>query len=122
MPTINERPHKRLFLWQRAVDLVVLIYEVTKSFPRQEEYGLTAQLRRAAVSIPSNIAEGLSRKSIAEKLHFLNIAQASLSEVDTQVEISLRLHYLGESWFTRVEEELVKVQKLLGGLIRNIRS
>ena len=117
----NERPHKKLVLWQKAVDLVVAVYEATKHFPRQEEYGLTAQLRRAAVSVPSNIAEGLTRRTAKDKLHFLNIAQSSLSELDTQAEISLRLHYFDESGFDVITRKLIEVQKLLGGVIRVIR-
>lgn len=122
MKNRNERPHKKLALWQKAMDLVVAIYGVTKNFPRQEEYGLTSQLRRAAVSVPSNIAEGLTRRTIGDKLHFLNIAQSSLSEIDTQAEISLRLKYFDESSFDNVVERLIEVQKLLGGLIRVIRG
>lgn len=122
MKKYNERPHKKLVLWQKAMDLVVTIYGVTKQFPRQEEYGLTAQLRRAAVSVPSNIAEGLTRRTVGDRLHFLNIVQSSLSEIDTQAEISLRLKYFDETNFDLVVEKLVEVQKLLGGLIRVIRG
>jgi len=85
----NERPHKRLDLWKKAMEMVTEVYGVTGGFPREEVYGLTAQLRRAAVSVPSNIAEGLTRRSVADKLHFLNISQASLSEIDTQIEIAI---------------------------------
>jgi four helix bundle protein len=119
---VNERPHKRLDTWKRSIDFVSLVYQQTKSFPREEEFGLKSQLRRAAVSVPSNIAEGLTRKSRVDKLHFLNIAQASLSEIDTQLEISLRLNYLDEVRFRNVEEELVCIEKLLGGLARKIRG
>jgi four helix bundle protein len=87
---VNQRPHKQLKVWQRAIELVTEIYKVTDSFPKKEEFGLTAQLRRAAVSVPSNISEGLTRKSSKDKLHFLNIAQSSLSEIDCQIEIGIR--------------------------------
>ena len=116
----NERPHKRLDLWKQAVEMVVQVYEVTNEFPREEIYGLTAQLRRAAVSVPSNISEGLTRRSVADKLHFLNISQASLSEIDTQTEIAMRLGFLSEEKFTIVQDRLIHVQRLLGGLIRSI--
>lgn len=116
----NERPHKRLDLWKQAVEMVVQVYEVTNEFPRDEIYGLTAQLRRAAVSVPSNISEGLTRRSVADKLHFLNISQASLSEIDTQTEIAIRLGFLSEEKFTIVQDRLIHVQRLLGGLIRSI--
>lgn len=118
----NERPHKRLDLWKQAVEMVVQVYEVTNEFPREEVYGLTAQLRRAAVSVPSNIAEGLTRRSVADKLHFLNISQASLSEIDTQAKIAMRLGFLGETKFNIVQESLVHVQRLLGGVIRSITA
>ena len=78
MSVVNERPHKRLRVWQKAIELVTSVYEVTAQFPREEEFGLKAQLRRAAVSVPSNIAEGLARRTKADKLHFLNMSQASL--------------------------------------------
>ena len=71
----KERPHKRLDLWKKAIEMVARVYEVTKEFPKEEIYGLTSQLRRAAVSVPSNIAEGLTRRSVAEKLDFFNISQ-----------------------------------------------
>jgi four helix bundle protein len=119
---LNQRPHKRLDTWKRSMDFVSLIYQHTSMFPREEEFGLKSQLRRAAVSVPSNIAEGLTRKSRVDKLHFLNMAQASLSEIDTQAEIAHRLTYFDESTFIAVEEQLVVAQKLLGGLIRNIRQ
>ena len=118
---INQRPHKQLKVWQRAIELVTEIYRITDSFPKKEEFGLTAQLRRAAVSVPSNISEGLTRKSGKEKLHFLNIAQSSLSEIDCQVEIGIRLGYLDQETYEQVEKDLVEVQMLLSGLSRSIR-
>lgn len=91
---INERPHKKLTVWKKSIDFVTTIYQVTQRFPRDEEYGLKSLLRRAAVSVPSNIAEGLTRKTLNDKLHFLNIAQTSLSEIDTQIEISKNLIFV----------------------------
>ncbi len=119
--TYNERPHKKLTLWQKAMDFVVGIYSATDNFPSQEMYGLVSQLRRAAVSVPSNIAEGLTRKTKAGKLHFLNIVQSSLSEVDTQLEISRRSGFLPETTYELAVDALIEVQRLLGGLIRSIR-
>jgi len=118
---VNQRPHKQLKVWQRAIELVTEIYKVTDSFPKKEEFGLTAQLRRAAVSVPSNISEGLTRKSSKDKLHFLNIAQSSLSEIDCQTEIAIRLSYLDQETYEKVEKDLVEVQMLLSGLSRSIR-
>ena len=122
MKNMNERPHKRLDLWKKAIELVTRIYSVTRKFPKEEVYGLTAQIRRASVSVPTNIAEGLTRRSTAEKMHFLNISQASCSEIDTQAEIALRLGFLSGEEFALVQEHLVHVQRLLGGLIRFINS
>lgn len=116
----NQRPHKKLTVWQKALELVKEIYEVTNTYPKGEEFGLKSQLRRAAVSVPSNIAEGLTRRTKNDKLHFLNTADASLSEIDTQLEISLMLGMLKESRFNEVEEVLVTVEQLLGGLKRSI--
>ena len=79
----DERPHKKLEVWQEAMALVARIYSLTEGFPKSEVYGLSSQMRRSAISIPSNIAEGAARKSNAEFLQFLSIAQGSLSELDT---------------------------------------
>lgn len=117
---MNPRPHKKLKVWQKAIELVTEIYKVTEGFPSKEGFGLTAQMRRAAISVPSNIAEGLTRKTSKDKLHFLNIAQASLSEIDTQIEIGLRLEYLDQLLYERMEERLMEVQMLLSGLSRSI--
>jgi four helix bundle protein len=83
-----------LRVWQMGMDLVEQVYRLTRSFPRHEIYGLAAQLQRAAVSIPSNIAEGHARWHLREYLHHLSIAQASIAELDTQIEIARRLDYL----------------------------
>ena len=85
---------RELRIWQAAMDLVEKIYLLTRSFPKQETYGLTSQLQRAAVSIPSNIAEGHTREHLKEYLHHLSMAQASLAELETQLEIARRLKYL----------------------------
>jgi four helix bundle protein len=116
-----ERPHKRLRLWKAAMDLVVEIYEITKGFPREEEFGLKSQLRRAAVSVPSNIAEGLTRTSKADKKHFLNIAQSSLSEVDAQLEICHRLGLIDAASLNKAEALMRDVYMLLSGLSRSLR-
>ncbi|MEX5444825.1 four helix bundle protein, partial [Acinetobacter schindleri] len=88
-----QRPHERLDAWRDSMELVEMIYRLTEVFPDQERYGLTAQLRRAAVSIPSNIAEGAARRSTPDYSRFLSIARGSLSELDTQVQIAARLGY-----------------------------
>jgi four helix bundle protein len=120
MAIVNVRPHKKLKAWQLAIQLVTEIYRATEAFPTGEDYGLTAQLRRAAISVPSNIAEGLTRKTNKDKLHFLNMAQASLSEIDTQLEICKNLGYLEANLFDEIEARLVEVEKLVSGLSRSI--
>jgi four helix bundle protein len=86
-----KRSHRDLLVWQEAMLLVEDVYRFTAVFPAQEQFGLVTQLRRAAVSVPSNIAEGFARATTKELLHFLSIAAGSLSELDTQVELALRL-------------------------------
>ncbi len=117
---IRQKPHKKLDLWKKVIDFVVLIYEVTGGFPKEEEFGLKSQLRRAAVSVPSNISEGLTRRTNKDKLHFLSIAQGSLSEIDAQLEVSERLSFLAENDGFRVAQLQTDVEKLLSGLIRSI--
>ncbi len=85
---------RELRVWQAAMNLVERVYRLTRTFPKQETYGLVSQIQRAAVSIPSNIAEGHTREHIKEYLHHLSMAQASLAELETQLEISGRLKYL----------------------------
>jgi four helix bundle protein len=91
------RGYRYLEVWQLAMDAVQSIYAVTRAFPRDERYGLTAQLRDAAISIPSNIAEGNERRTDADHLRFVSYARASLAEVETQLEIAWRLGYADES-------------------------
>jgi four helix bundle protein len=100
---------RELRVWQKAMDLVETVYSLTHDFPKQEAYGLTSQLRRAAVSIPSNIAEGHTREHIKEYLHHLSMAQASLAEVETQLEIATRLKYLSVH---RLSELLLEISSL----------
>jgi four helix bundle protein len=89
--------YRELIVWQRAMDLVEEVYKSSRDFPREEVYVLTSQIRRAAVSIPSNIAEGQGRKSTSEFLHYLSIAHGSLREVETQTLIAYRLRYLASN-------------------------
>lgn len=88
-----KRPHERLDVWRDSIDLVEMIYRLSDGFPRSERFGLTPQLRRAAISVPSNIAEGAARRSTAEYLRFLSIARGSLSEASTQLQIARRLGF-----------------------------
>ena len=107
--------HKDLEVWKKSMDLVSNIYKITESFPNKELYGLTNQIRRAAVSIPSNIAEGAARNSKKEFIQFLYIALGSLSELETQIIIANRLEYLNN--LDTLSEDLKFVQKLINGLI-----
>jgi len=91
------RTHKDLEVWKVSMNFVMEIYQVTKAFPASELYGLTAQIRKAAISIPSNIAEGAARKNTKEFIQFLYISQGSLSEIETQLMIAERLKYINES-------------------------
>jgi four helix bundle protein len=93
----SKRPHERLDVWRDSMELVEMIYKLSATFPESERFGLTSQVRRAAVSIPSNIAEGAARRSTPEYLRFLPIVRGSLSETSTQVQISRRLGYAAES-------------------------
>jgi four helix bundle protein len=90
------RPHEKLDAWSLAMNFVVEVYRVTETFPKEEKFGLTSQIRRAAVSVPANIAEGAARQSDKEFIHFLSNAQGSASELDTELIIVHRLGYISE--------------------------
>jgi four helix bundle protein len=89
-----EKPHRRLDAWNSSVDLVMAIYQVTERLPKEERFALISQLRRAATSVPSNIAEGAARQTKKEFANYIHIVQGSLSELDTHLEIARRLHYV----------------------------
>lgn len=107
--------HKKLDIWNFSLDLVSKIYSLTNNFPKEELFGLTNQLRRASISVSSNIAEGLSRTSKLEKIRFLEISRSSLVEIDTQLEIALKLKLCNKT-------ELVGIGKLLNSLFAMISS
>jgi len=114
--------HRDLIVWQKAMDLVVECYRISDRFPRSEDFGLRLQLRRAAVSVPANIAEGRGRTGVGEYLHHLSIAHGSLKELETHFEISRRLGYLTPEVLADVQGRLDEVGRLLGGLIRKLRA
>src|SRR5262249_33426026 len=114
------RDYRELDVWQSAVDLVTLVYQQTSGFPREEIHDLTSQIRRAAVSVPSNIAEGQGRRSTKEFLNHLSMARGSLMEVETQAEIALRLLYLTTEQHERISQRTNTVGRLLNGLIRSL--
>lgn len=110
---MNKMNHKDLEVWKKAMDLVEQIYLLTSTFPSSELYGLTNQLHRAAVSIPSNIAEGSARKGDKELLYFINVATGSLAEIETQLMIGARLKYLDEH--NEIFDKIIELRKLLLG-------
>src|SRR5262245_62062114 len=113
------RPHKRLDVWQKAMELVAAIYASTEKFPPRENFVLSSQMRKAAVSVPSNIAEGAARFSNRDKLHFYHIARGSLSELDTQIEIAIKLKYVDVEEAESLQIMLENVSRLLQGLIQS---
>jgi len=117
----TERPHRRLDVWQKSMSLVKKIYDLTENFPKKETYALSSQMQRSAVSVPSNIAEGAARRSKAEFLQFLNVAQGSLSELDTQLELACILDYINENQHKDINSEITLIFKMLSGLIRSIK-
>lgn len=116
----HRRPHEGLDVWQRAMTLVELAYACSATFPDTERYGLTAQIRRSAVSVPSNIAEGAARRSTPEYLRFLSISRGSLSELDTQLQIAARLGYTNIS--NEVREHIDSVFSMLTGLMNSLQT
>ena len=101
------KSHKELNVWKGSIDLVTQLYKITKQFPKEELYGLTNQIRRSAVSIPSNISEGAARNQTKEYIRFLNIAQGSLSELETQLIIAKNLGYIDSELFEDIAGKLV---------------
>jgi len=114
--------YREIKVWQKAIELVVDIYSCTRSFPREELYGLAGQLRRAAVSIASNIAEGKGRRTDREFLQFLHHARGSVFEVETQLTIASRLGYMPEAEVLRWGDSASEIARMLNGLIKAITS
>src|SRR3990172_10973281 len=98
--------HKNLDVWKMGIELVTEVYKLTNNFPKSEIYGITNQVRRAAVSIPSNIAEGAARNSAGERKRFFEIARSSLVEIDTQLEISVKLNFCNEEKISNLSEKI----------------
>lgn len=117
-----EKAHKNLKVWQNSIKLVKLIYEVTNELPGSEQYGLCSQMRRAAVSIPSNIAEGAARQGDKESIQFFTVARASLSELDTHVKLCNELSFLKPSSVSHLTSSINDVDALLSGLIKFRKS
>jgi four helix bundle protein len=116
----NRLRHRDLEVWSDGVQLVEMVYEATRGFPNDERFGLVAQLRRAAISVPANIAEGAARRSRAELIQFLHVARGSLAEIETHLEIAKRLKYVQAT--TALDEVLERVFAKLSGLINSLRE
>jgi len=116
------KSYKELEVWQKAVALTVDLYQMTRSFPPQEQYGLTTQIRRAAVSVAANIAEGWGRGSTREYIHFLRIARGSLMELETHLIISHHLGYLQETQLQTLQKQIESVGMMLNRLLGSIGS
>lgn len=114
--------YQELIAWQKAMDLVVAVYRATATFPPDERFGLTNQLRRASVSVPSNIAEGQGRGTTKDFLHFLHIARGSLQELETQTLIAQRLNFLPPNEKDSLIALSSEVSRILGGLIRTLAT
>ena len=116
------RDHTKLRAFELADELVLDVYRATKTFPKDEMFGLTSQLRRAAVSIASNIVEGCARQSQADFVRFLDIAFASAREVEYQISIAARLEYLPEDLASSLKDKAVETSKVTYGLIKSLRQ
>jgi four helix bundle protein len=116
------KTHKDLEVWKKAIEMVTKIYTITRTFPKEELYGLTNQMRRSAVSVPSNIAEGSGRDSSKELLHFLCFATGSLSELETQIIIAHNLGYLNNDQKQDIDTILSNIFKLISGLTQSIKK
>ena len=114
--------YRDLIAWQKAIEVVTEIYKATKAFPSEERYGLTNQLRRAAVSVPSNIAEGQAHFSAKEFYRFLSTARGSLVEVETQLEIARNLSYLSREQSTVLLKSVAELGRILNGLLASVRA
>ncbi len=116
------RDHTKLRAFVLADEVALLAYQVTARFPKEERYGLTSQMRRAAVSVPSNIVEGCARESQADYLRFLTIAFGSLRELHYQLTLAIRLGFMSKQEGVSVEQRIIEAEKVLNGLIRSLRN
>jgi len=116
------RDHTKLRAFELADEVAVLIYRATRGFPKEEIYGLTSQMRRAAISVPSNIVEGCARESQVEYLRFLEIAFGSLRELHYQFGLAMRLGYMDEPGVSACDAKMMETEKVLGTLIRSLRT
>jgi len=116
------KTYRDLLVWQKSMSLVTAVYRITKSFPVEEKFGLTSQIQRCAVSIPSNIAEGYGRRSTGDYLRFLQIAMGSVFELQTQLEIARNLDYLTQARFEELYGQSREVERMLSSLISKLKD
>jgi four helix bundle protein len=114
--------YRDLLVWQKGMELVKVIYSVSRTFPGDEKFGLTSQLRRSCISVPSNIAEGQARKSTQEFIHFLSIAKGSLAEVDTQVLLAFEFNYLNQDEYDEIANHIDELQRMLFRLMEKLEK
>lgn len=112
--------YQDLTVWQESIELVAIVYAITETFPDTEKFGITNQMRRCAVSIPSNIAEGHARKSDGDFVRFLRISYGSSAELETQLLIAKRLKFISSTDFAKVEKQLISVKKMLNKLMSSL--
>ncbi len=112
--------HKELTVWQKSMEFVTLIYQITRKFPKEEMYGLTSQIRRAAISIPSNIAEGRCRSSKKDYLQFLRIANGSSAELETQLTIAKELSFINDFDYNKADDAIKEVMRMLRAMIQKL--
>ena len=120
--TIMVKTFRDLIVWQKAMDLIIMVYRISSGFPKDELYALTSQIRRAAVSIPSNISEGFGRHSTTDYLRFLQIALGSLYELQIQLEIAKRLKYISNENYNHTDEAAKEVERMLSAMIRKLQT
>ncbi|GBE41192.1 MAG TPA: four helix bundle protein [Nitrospirae bacterium] len=118
----NVKTYNDLIVWQKAMQLVTEIYLITRKLPKEETYGLSSQIRRSCVSVPSNIAEGFGRNSTNDYVRFLQIANGSLYELQTQLKICSNLKYLSNQIYNKIYEQSREIERMLSSLIRKLST
>src|SRR5262245_58422264 len=116
------RDYKDLVVWQKGMQLAKQVYQLTQSFPSEEKFGLVSQMRRAAISVPSNVAEGQARNTTGEFVQFVSHAEGSLAELDTQIRLSIELGFCRELAVKSIQELIIEEQKMLKSLRRSLKG